>query len=68
MNPSAEAQAIIDDINKLPGLISAEVQREVTTAEAAKDAQHAADLQGIASAWAASTSALTPPADLQAAA
>ena len=38
MDPSADAQAIIDQVNKLPSAINAQVASEVSTAEAAKDA------------------------------
>ena len=50
MEPSADAQAIIDQVNKLPGAIAAEVASEVSTAEAAKDAQRAADIAAIGAA------------------
>ena len=50
MEPSADAQAIIDQVNKLPSAIAAEVASEVTTAEAAKDAQKAADFAAIQAA------------------
>ena len=50
MEPSSEAQAIIDQINQLPAAISAQVDSEVTAAEAAKDAQRAADIDAIGAA------------------
>ena len=50
METSADAQAIIDQVNKLPGAIDAQVASEVSTAEAAKDAQRATDIAAIAAA------------------
>ncbi len=50
MEPSTDAQDIIDQVNKLPSAIAAQVASEVSTAEAAKDAQRATDVVAIASA------------------
>ncbi|MHB8286727.1 MAG: hypothetical protein ACYDD1_18895 [Caulobacteraceae bacterium] len=62
MEPSADAQAIINQVNALPAAITAQVASEVTTAEAAKDAQRAADIAAIGAAVTAISAGITPAA------
>ena len=60
MKTSADAQAIIDPINKLA--IDVQVASEVSTSEAAKDAQRAYDVSSIAAAGNAVSNGIpTPP-------
>jgi hypothetical protein len=50
MDPSADAQAIVDTLNALPAAINTAISSQVAAAEAAKDAQRATDIAAIATA------------------
>lgn len=62
MEPSTDAQAIIDQVNKLPSAIAAQVASEVSTAEAAKDAQRATDIAAISAAVTTVSNGIGAPA------